>query len=350
MFTADMDMTMKVKLQSEKHSVEPSEIDSEFPFRRTPSIAVIVPCYRVARHILDVIARIGPECSLIYVVDDKCPEYSGQIVERECLDKRVRVIRHDVNKGVGGATLTGIRQALIDGAEVVVKIDGDGQMDPTLIERFVRPILEGDADYTKGNRFFNPEDAVTMPGVRLLGNAALSFITKLSTGYWNIFDPTNGFIAIHRKVAVLLPFEKISERFFFETDMLFRLNVLRAAVVDIPMKAVYKDEKSNLKVTRELFGFLLGHGRIFAKRVFYNYFLRNFSLASIELVLGSTLILFGLVFGIQAWIESTTAAVPATAGTVMVGALPIIIGTQLLLSFVNFDIEATPKSCLHKRL
>ena len=133
---------------------------------------------------------------------------------------------------------------------VVVKVDGDGQMDPRLIPSFVYPILRGEADYTKGNRFFDLESVRTMPRFRLLGNAILSFMTKLSSGYWNLFDPTNGFTAIHTDVARHLPFDKISRRYFFETDILFRLNTLRAVVVDVPMEAKYGDEVSNLKISK----------------------------------------------------------------------------------------------------
>lgn len=313
-------------------------------------IAVVIPCYRVGEQIVGVLAQIGPEVSGIYVIDDACPEASGERVEQYVKDPRVRVIRHPDNQGVGAATISGIRQALLEGADIIVKIDGDGQMDPALIGRFVRPIAEGEADYSKGNRFFNPEDTARMPRVRLIGNAGLSLLAKLSTGYWHIFDPTNGFIAIHRKVAQLLPFEKIDHRFFFETDILFRLNVLRAAVVDIPMRAVYGEERSNLRIGREFFRFAGGHLRTFFKRIFYNYFLRSFSIASVELVLGTSLAVFGTAFAVDAWIESKVQQTPATAGTVMLGALPILVGIQLLLSFLNYDIESTPKTCLHRRL
>src|SRR4051812_21032823 len=170
-------------------------------------VAVVIPCYRVRRHILGVIAGLGPIVDQIYCVDDKCPEDSGGLVEQACVDPRVRVVRHAENQGVGGATLTGYRAAIAGGADVLIKIDGDGQMDPDLIELFVAPIAEGRADYAKGNRFHNIEDTRGMPAVRVFGNACLSFITKLSSGYWTVFDPTNGYTAIERTLA-----ERIVER------------------------------------------------------------------------------------------------------------------------------------------
>lgn len=206
-------------------------------------IAVVIPCYKVTRHILSVIAGIGPECCRIYVIDDRCPDESGAFVRDNCSDPRVKVLVNEVNLGVGGAVMAGYKAAIEEGMDIIVKVDGDGQMNPRLIPEFVAPILVGEADYTKGNRFFNLEEIANMPPVRLFGNAVLSFLTKISTGYWDLFDPTNGFTAIHRDVAARLPMAKISRRYFFETDILFRLNTLRAVVVDIPMSAVYADER-----------------------------------------------------------------------------------------------------------
>ncbi|WP_459200420.1 glycosyltransferase family 2 protein, partial [Pseudomonas tremae] len=244
-------------------------------------IAVVIPCYKVKSHILGVISGIGPEVDKIYVVDDCCPDQSGAFVEQECSDPRVKVIKCPVNQGVGGAVMTGYAAAIADEVDVIVKVDGDGQMDPLLIPDFVLPILNGQADYTKGNRFFDLEEIRQMPKIRLFGNAALSFLTKLSSGYWDLFDPTNGFTAIHADIAKHLPVKKISKRYFFETDILFRLNTLRAVAIDIPMDAKYEDEVSNLKISKIIGEFFVKHMRNMGKRIFYNYYLRDMSLASI---------------------------------------------------------------------
>ena len=206
--------------------------------------------YRVAAHIIGVLGGIGPEVDVIYVVDDACPEQSGELVRSKVTDPRVRVIDRERNGGVGAAVKTGWRAALDDGCEVVVKIDGDGQMDPSLIPRFVRPIREGEADYTKGNRFFDPEGLGHMPRTRILGNAALSFVSKASSGYWHTFDPTNGYVAIGETALRLMPLDKIADGYFFESDVLFRLGTVRAVVKDIPMEARYGDERSSLSVGR----------------------------------------------------------------------------------------------------
>lgn len=316
----------------------------------TPGVAVVIPSYKVKAHVLSVIKDIGPEVTNIYVVDDCCPEGSGDWVKAHCTDNRVTVIKHTVNQGVGGAVMTGYQAAIASGQAVIVKVDGDGQMDPLLIPRFIAPILKGEADYTKGNRFFNLEKIRTMPTARLLGNAALSFLTKLSSGYWNLFDPTNGFTAVHSNVARNLPFEKISKRYFFETDMLFRLNILRAAVVDIPMDAKYGDEVSNLRISKIAGEFFVKHIRNFGKRIFYNYYLRNMSIASIELPLGLILFTFGVLYGFDHWFESSRIGGVTPAGTVMLSALPVILGVQLILAFISSDIASTPTRALHPNL
>ena len=333
-------------------TVQQNQPTSQYTNAKTidPKIAVVIPAYRVKTLIGPVLQRIGPEVQSIYVVDDRCPEHSGRHVETTCQDARVQVIYHDQNLGVGGAMMTGYRRALADGAIVVVKIDGDGQMDPGLLPLFVQPILSGEADYTKGNRFYHPEDLRGMPKIRLFGNAILSFFSKLSSGYWTIFDPTNGYTAIHAAVLKSMPFNKIDRRYFFESDMLFRLNLARAKIVDIPMAAVYSDEVSSLAVSRASIEFLAKHIANFCKRLFYTYFLRDFSLASVELVVGALLILFGSFFGLVHWLEGIRTGIPATSGTVMLSALPIILGIQFVLGFLSFDIASQPASAIHPHL
>ena len=314
-----------------------------------PEIAVIIPTYKARNHILEVLNAIGPEVSRIYVVDDCYPDKSGDFVASNCLDTRVSVIEHTENQGVGGAVMTGYQAAIKDGMDVLVKIDSDGQMDPALIMDFCDPIIDGEADYTKGNRFFDLEKVRSMPTVRLFGNAVLSLMCKLSSGYWNLFDPTNGYTAIHADIARHLPFNKISRRYFFETDMLFRLNTLRAVAVDVPMEAKYGDEVSNLKVSKIVGEFFAKHMRNLFKRIFYNYYLRNMSLASIELPVGLLLLGFGSIYGLYHWINSAHIGISTPAGTVMLAAAPALVGLQLILAFLSYDISSTPQKPIHTR-
>lgn len=312
-------------------------------------IAVVIPAYKVTAHILAVLSRIGSEVDRIYVVDDCCPLGSGLLVTQQCDDPRVTVIALPENRGVGGAVMAGYEQAIADGMHVIVKVDGDGQMDPALILDFAAPIIAGEADYTKGNRFYDLSGISRMPAIRLFGNACLSFMTKLSSGYWDIFDPTNGYTAIHASIARRMPLQKISRRYFFETDMLFFLNISRAVVVDVPMHAKYEDEVSNLRISKILGEFLYKHARNFLRRIFYNYYLRGMSAASLELPVGLLLAGFGTVYGGFHWIESMREGAVTSAGTVMVSALPVLIGIQMLLAFVSYDVAAVPKRPMHRR-
>lgn len=315
---------------------------------KSQKIAAIIPTYKACNHVLGVINKIGPEICKIYVIDDCCPDDSGDFVANNCKDPRVHIIKHTQNQGVGGAVISGYKAAITDGMDILVKIDSDGQMDPDLILDFVTPILNGEADYTKGNRFFDIEKVRSMPKIRLFGNAALSLMCKLSSGYWNLFDPTNGYTAIHANVAHHLPFNKISQRYFFETDILFRLNTLRAVTIDIPMEAKYGDEVSNLKIPKIIVEFFIKHLRNFLKRIFYNYYLRDMSLASIELPIGLILFGFGSIYGCYHWIRSAHLSTPTPAGTIILSAISILIGLQLILAFLSYDISSLPKRPLHK--
>ena len=311
-------------------------------------ITVIIPCYKVSNSILKVIQNIDHNIQNIIVVDDCCPEKSGELVLASNQDKRVTVLFHPTNLGVGGAMKTGYKKALELNSDIVVKLDGDGQMDPSLIIDFAIPILIGEADYTKGNRFYSPESLVKMPLVRLFGNGILCFINKIVSGYWTIMDPTNGYTAIHAVALKNLPFEKIDNRYFFENDMLFRLNTIRAKVEDIPMKALYGDEKSNLCVLKTMAQFPFKYASRFFKRISYNYYIRDFNIGSLEFFFGILLFGFGLLYGLYNWIHSAFLNIDTPVGTIVLSSTTLFIGFQLLLSAINFDMNNMPQSPISK--
>ncbi|HRX36160.1 MAG TPA: glycosyltransferase family 2 protein [Aestuariivirga sp.] len=314
-------------------------------------VAVVIPCYKAGKSLPFVVGAIPEMVERIYCVNDCSPDDTGQVIDLLAkFNPRVVAVHRPQNGGVGGATITGFRAALADGMDVIVKLDSDGQMNPAFIPTLVAPILSGEADFAKGNRFFDLDSVRAMPPVRLIGNAGLSFLTKLSTGYWQMFDPTNGYIAIHANVLGMLPLDKIHQRYFFESDLLFRLSTLGANMVEMPMQAVYADEKSSLSELHAALTFPPLHLRNLLKRVGYNYFLRGFSAASLHLVGGVVLTLFGLAFGVNAWVRSAAAGEPATAGTVMLSALPILVGFQLLLNFLSHDVASVPRQPIHKLL
>jgi dolichol-phosphate mannosyltransferase len=311
-------------------------------------VAVVIPCYQVKSQILGVISQIGSEVDLIYVIDDCCPEKTGEYVKNVCQDPRVRVLFHAQNKGVGGAVISGYREALIDHATIIIKLDGDGQMEPALIPQFIKPIKKGMADYVKGNRFFDLSFLVSMPKTRLIGNAILSFVNKIASGYWDIMDPTNGYTAIHAGILKMIPLHKLEQRYFFESDMLFRLNIVRAVVYDLPMPATYGNEVSNLNIRRVILTFPGKYINRIIKRIFYNYFLRDFNIGSVELITAILLITAGTIFGVYHWYLSISRGIVATSGTVMLASLPIILGFQSLLAAINYDVTNIPKTPIHK--
>ena len=312
-------------------------------------IHVVIPAYQVEQHIVDLIGRLDSSIEKIWVVDDACPNGSGKLVESKVKDKRVSVIYNPENLGVGGAVTAGYKAALEAGAEVVVKLDGDGQMYPEDIATLVRPIERGEADYTKGNRFDSLDDLYLMPRVRIFGNAVLSLWSKISSGYWGVTDPTNGFTAIHRAVLAKLELDKLSKRYFFESDMLFRLNISGAVVEDVPLTARYGNEKSNLKIRKVLVEFPIKHTKNLLKRIFYRYYLREWSIASFELPLAIGLGIFGAWFGLSSFSAAAEAGRATTAGQATIASLAIILGVQLMLSFLAYDIQSEPRIPKQKR-
>lgn len=307
----------------------------------TAKISVVIPCYRVKNKIEQVIRSIPSDIDHIIVVDDCCPEKSGSYVESFQLE-RVSVIFHDKNQGVGGAVISGYKKALELGCEIAVKIDGDGQMDPSLISQFVKPIIQQRAHYTKGNRFYWPKTLQAMPFMRLIGNSGLSFINKVSSGQFHLMDPTNGYTALDLSIFDQLEVDKLSKRYFFESDMLFRLYLTRSVVLDIPMIPKYEDEQSSLSISKSLFEFSYLHLIRTFKRITYTYFIRDFNPGSFYLISAVPLISFGLFYGAWLWIKALQSGVPTPLGTIMVVSLPLIVGFQLLISFFAFDSQNIP--------
>lgn len=306
-------------------------------------LAVVVPAYKVADSIVDVVKSLIPFADYIFVVDDGCPQDSGKLVQQKVKSGKVKVLFNPQNQGVGGAMVTGFREALKTEAEIIVKVDGDGQMESADIPALVRPIIQQRADFTKGNRFDSIEDLEQMPKVRIFGNAVLSLMSKISTGYWRITDPTNGFFAVHHSVLRKVHLDKLRKNYFFESDLLFRLSLIRAVVQDVALPARYGNEKSNLKIRRVILEFPIRHLVNYIKRVFYLYYLREWSVSSLELPAGIILFFWGLIFGIIRWVESAQTGTAATVGSVMLSAVPLILGFQLILAFVSYDVSAEPK-------
>ncbi|APX00121.1 glycosyl transferase family 2 [Halobiforma lacisalsi AJ5] len=232
------------------------------------SIAVVVTAYQEASFVGRVIETVPEYVDRIYAVDDASPDDSWEVITRvaerinESTEpghelavadggdgRRVVPIRHDENRGYGAAVKTGYRRAAADGIDVVAVMNGDGQMDPEILDRIIDPVVTGEADYAKGNRLLYPEDREGMSTFRFVGNAMLTGLSKFASGYWTIGDPQNGYTAISREAIEELDLEEITDEYGFLNHILTHLNVEGLRVADVAMSAVYGDEESSIEYT-----------------------------------------------------------------------------------------------------
>lgn len=312
-----------------------------------PRIGVVIPSFRVAPYLAGVIREIPAYVSVIVVVDDCSPDDIASAVA-EAADPRVTLVRHERNQGVGGAVLTGYRKAVELGAEILVKVDGDGQMDPARIEDLIAPIEDGRADYTKGNRFLHFAELKSMPFHRRLGNTLLSFLAKSASGYWPIFDPANGYTALHHLAWQRLRDEKLARRYFFETSLLIELGCLRAVVEDVPIPARYQGEISSLRPAQVVMEFPPKLGMGLLRRIGTWYFLYDFTPVSVFLVMGPLFVLFALAWGGAHWLHAIQTGIPTPTGTIMLAVVSLVLGVQLLLQALVIDMQNVPQTPIQR--
>lgn len=305
-------------------------------------IAVVVPAHNEARHVCGVLRDVPGYVDHVIAVDDCSTDETLAAVE-SCGDARVVALRTTENQGVGGATMLGYRKALELGCDVAVKMDGDGQMSPEHLHLLLDAIVEQAYDYAKGNRFLAGVSLASMPRHRLFGNVVLTFVNKLASGYWHVFDPQNGYTAISADALRRLDFTSIHRRYFFENDMLVALNLNNARVRDVAIPARYGDERSGLNPFRVGVTFPLLFIPRFWRRIYQKYVLRDFSPIALFLFAGLLLFAWGVAFGAYHWALSILTDHAATTGTVMLAVLPLIIGFQLMLQAIVLDIQETPK-------
>jgi glycosyltransferase involved in cell wall biosynthesis len=308
---------------------------------RDTRIHVVIPAYNVAGRIGGVLKGLPEFVDAITVVDDGSHDGTA---EAACAasDPRIRVLRHTVNQGVGGAMISGFLDALASGDGIVVKVDGDGQMDPAMLPVLLDPIVDGRCGYAKGNRFLFARELTTMPRHRVVGNFVLTFLTKVASGYWHVFDPQNGYLAITSDTLRLLELDRLSRRWFFENDMLINLNVFSVPVADVPMPSRYGDEHSSMNIGRVLVSFPFHLLRGYCSRFYRKYVLRDFSPVALFVLTGLPLLMFGVVFGGYTWFESWRLNRFASTGTVMLSVLPFTVGFQLLLQALVLEIRDSP--------
>lgn len=309
-------------------------------------IACVVPAYRAGATVCQVVREVRPHCDAVVVVDDACPQGSGDLVAAAFADDpAVQVVRHERNGGVGRAMKTGFAACLKLGASVIVKVDADGQMDPAYIPRFVE-VFEGDPDviYVKGNRFVNPDVLTRMPLVRLFGNAVLSILVKFSSGYWNLLDPTNGYIALNGRALAEIDIAQFADSYFFEISVLCALGLKHARIAELEMSTIYGDEQSSLAIRKVIFEFPPKLFALFLRRILLRYFIFDVNLGTLYLVFGTLLVAAGTGLGVMEWFDSARTGHPRTTGTVMLAVLPVLFGLQLVLNALLYDVQFAPRS------
>lgn len=304
-------------------------------------VAVVVPAYLEQAHVASVITSMPALVDHIIVVDDASPDGTSAAASAVG-DPRTEVLRHEHNKGVGGAIVTGHRRALELGADVSVVMAGDGQMDPLQLPRLLHPLAHEGYAFAKANRFYSATSFAGMPTHRIIGNVLLTFMTKAASGYWNLVDPQNGYTAITRECLERLPLERLAERFEFENDQLIWLNIIDARAVDVPIPALYGTEVSSIRLHAVVPRLVRLLFRGFWRRMWLKYVLWSFSPVALLLITGCLLLACGTAVGVWA-IISSLGAQEASTGTWLLAVAPSLVGTQLVVQALVLDIQATPQ-------
>ena len=303
--------------------------------------AVVIPCYKVEEKILSVIHNI-PDCvDFIIAVDDCSPDSTYAILQTEAeTNPRLTIVHHSKNQGVGGSMVSGFKKALELKADIIVKLDGDGQMNSDYIPKMLQILSNESYDYVKGNRFFNRPNINKMPVIRRIGNMGMGFFIKMASGYWHISDPANGYFAVRRETLQRINLRNLAKRFFFESSLLIELYYTGARIRDISMPAIYGSEKSNLSIVKTLLTFPPKLMKAHIKRILLRYFIYDFNINSLYILTGFPLFLFGLIFGICKWVHFAHLGVAAPTGTVMIAVLGLVLGFQIILASIQYDLTA----------
>lgn len=315
---------------------------NRLPDLKNNRVAAIIPAHNCAGQIEQTVKAIPPWVKYIIVIDDFSSDNVSEIV-KSIEDDRIQLIRHKENLGVGAAFITGADRAIELEVDILVKMDGDGQMDPEQLPRLLEPVLKGRADYTKGNRFWNLSELKSMPRIRILGNMLLSFFIKMASGYWQLFDPANGYVAMTSYFYSAINRDKLDRRYFFESSMLIQAGIQRFMIEDVPIPARYGSEKSHLSLRHSLFYFPPRLIKGVARRFMWQYLLFDFTAVSVFIILGLPALLWGFIFGLVKWIHYVRIEQPAPTGTIMLSVLPIIIGIQLISQAIVIDIGNVPQ-------
>jgi glycosyltransferase involved in cell wall biosynthesis len=304
------------------------------------TVAVVVPAYAEEGLIADTLRGLPAFVDRVFVVDDNSPDATAERA-REVADPRVEVIRHERNLGVGAAIVTGYKRALEEGIDCTAVMAGDNQMDPSELEPLCLPVVRGEVDYHKANRLFSGQAWELIPRSRYLGNAVLSLLTKIASGYWHVADSQAGYAAIGLPTLRLLDLDRIYRRYGFPNDILVHLNVTNARVRDFPSRPIYNvGERSGIRIRKVVprISWLLVKG--FFWRLREKYVIRDFHPLVFFYFLGFLLTGLGLALGLYVTVSRIVVGGDITAGTAALIALLLISGSQFSLFAMWFDMES----------
>ena len=321
--------------------------ESEQIMYKEHKIGVAIPAYNEENHIKDTIETLPDFVDKIYVVDDGSSDKTSEIV-KTLTDQRIHLLQHEVNKGMGAALVTGYKAALKEEMDVIAKMDGDNQMDPEQLPILLDPIIEGKADYTKGNRLLSPEYRKGMTKWRFLGNSILSFLTKIGSGYWQVMDPQNGYTAVSRGVLGRIDIDSIYHYYGYCNDILVKLNVYGYRVMDIVIPARYGNEKSKISYSKYIVKVSLMLLRDFFWRLKMKYVVLSFHPLVLFYMLGIVLTPIGFFGGLYAlyckFVKGEDLFI-----TGALALLVFIIGLQFLLFAMLFDMQANERESRSER-
>ncbi len=309
------------------------------------AVSVVIPAFNEEHVIRSVIRTVPKYVDNILVVNDGSTDGTEKAA-KSCAksDPRVQVITRPTRGGVGAAIITGHKRALELGADVVAVMAGDGQMDPKHLASLIDKIVEG-YDYAKGNRFLAEGHLTEMPKYRVLGNLILSFMSKASSGYWNIFDHDNGYTAIRATTLRKLPLDRIANDYNFERDMLVHLNIIGARVADVAIESRYPDRYSKIHIYTFVpkASFFMFHR--FFRRIFVRYLFNDVRPFGVLFLPGLVLFVWGFLYGaFLGYLRYLNPLhVSPSTGTVMLSIVPLFVGLQLLLFAFVLDVLEAPR-------
>jgi glycosyltransferase involved in cell wall biosynthesis len=302
-------------------------------------VAVVVPAYDEETLVGETLRGIPEFVDTVYVVDDASRDATGDRA-RELGDPRIEVVRHYSNQGVGAAIVTGYRRSLEDGVDVACVMAADNQMDPAELRGLVEPVARGELDYAKANRLVSGEAWKIIPRTRYLGNAVLSLLTKIASGYWHVADSQAGYTAISRDALRRLDLDRVYPRYGFPNDMLVHLNVQNARVRDVPSRPIYHENgQSGIRLRSVIprISWLLF--KAFWWRLGQKYVIRDFHPLVFFYVFGLLMTTVGILLGtIEVVLRIAGNQIPAA--TIVLVAVLVIAGIQLTLFAMWFDMEA----------